>query len=81
MAVNDEAIVRYSTGKTLVYVMEPGNSHGRNAVAVEKDGKVAKHLPQKCSGYALLLKRGGNVHCTVAVTAVQFFAGANCSWV
>ena len=34
------------TGETLVCVAEPGNSHDRNAVAVEKYGKVIGRLPQ-----------------------------------
>ena len=64
--------------ETLVGVAEPGDSHDRNAVAIAKDGKVIGHLPQKVSRLcALFLKRlrGGNVHCTVTIMAVQFFIG------
>ena len=36
-----------ATGKILVCVEEPENSHNRNAVAVRKDAKVIGHVPQK----------------------------------
>ena len=59
---------------SLVCMVEPQNSHDRNAVAAEKDGKIIGHFPQKESQLCtLFLKRGGNVHCSVIVTAVQFF--------
>ena len=38
-----------AAGQTLVCMVEPGNSHDRNAMAVEKDGNVAGHWPQKGS--------------------------------
>ena len=47
-------------------VLEPGNIHDRNAVAVEKDGKIIGHLPRKVSRIsALFLKRGGTIRCMV----------------
>ena len=38
-----------ATDEALVCVAEPGNSHDRNAVVVERDRKVVGHLPQKVS--------------------------------
>ena len=38
-----------AVGETGVCVLEPGNFHDRNAVAVEKDGRIIGYLPQKVS--------------------------------
>ena len=38
-----------AVGETVVCVLEPGNFHDRNAVAVEKDGRIFGHLPRKVS--------------------------------
>ena len=87
MSVNDEALCvrgyhidkeiwEAANGETLLCVAEPENSHDRNTVAGEKDGKVIGCLPRKVSRlFTLFLKKGGNVHCTVTITAVQFFVG------
>ena len=57
-----EAVV----GETLNFVRELRNVRDRYAVAVEKNGTVVGHLPRKVSRVcALLLKRGGNIQCTV----------------
>ena len=47
-----------AVGETVVCVLVPGNFHDRNAVAVEKDGRIiAGHLPRKVSHvHALFLK-------------------------
>ena len=43
-----KGVLEAATGETLVSVVEPRiNSHKRNAVAVEKDGKVTGHFPRK----------------------------------
>ena len=55
-----------AVGETVVYVLEPGNFHVRNAVAVEKDGRIIGYLPQNISPVrALFLKIDGPVRCTV----------------
>ena len=55
-----------AVGETVECVLEPGNFHDRNAVAVEKDGIIIGYLPRKVSRVrALLLKTGGIVRCTV----------------
>ena len=47
-------------------VLEPGNFHDKNAVAVEKYGRIIGYLPWKVSHvHALFLKTGGTVRCTV----------------
>ena len=38
-----------AVGDTVVCVLEPGHFNNRNAVAVEKDGRIIGHLPQKVS--------------------------------
>ena len=38
-----------AVGETVVCVLEPGNFHDRNAIAVEKDGRIFGHLPWKVS--------------------------------
>ena len=65
-----------AVGETVVCVPEPGIFHDRNAIAVEKDGIIIGHLPQKVSCIcALFLKRwNGLLHCdwnTVGKTARQ----------
>ena len=63
-----------ASDETLVCMTEPGNSDDRNAVAVEKEGKVTGHLPRKVSWLcALFPKKGGTAHCTVSIMVVQFF--------
>ena len=57
-------------GKTVVCMLEPGNFHEKNAVAVEKDGRIIGHLPWKVSRFrALFLKVnvyvGGTIRSTV----------------
>ena len=43
-----------AVGETVVCMLEPGNY---NAIAVEKDGRIIGHLPQKVShGHALFLR-------------------------
>ena len=42
------------------------NSHNRNIV-------VVGICHDKCRSCAFFFKRGGNIHCTVTITAVQFF--------
>ena len=55
-----------AVGKTVVCMLEPGNFHDRTAVAVEKEGRIIGHLPQKVSRiHALFLKIGGMICCTV----------------
>ena len=50
-------------GETVECVLEPGNFHDRNAVAVSA---AERWLPRKVSRVrALLLKTGGIVRCTV----------------
>ena len=34
-----------AVGETVVYMLEPGTFHDRNAVAFEKDGRIIGHLP------------------------------------
>ena len=59
-------IWKVAVGGTVVCVLEPGNFHDRNVVAVEKDRRIIDHLPQKVSHiHALFLKIGGAVCCTV----------------
>ena len=63
-----EDIWEVAVGETVTVecVLEPGNFHDRNAVAVEKDGIIIGYLPWKVSRVrALLLKTGGIVRCTV----------------
>ena len=47
-----------AVGETVVCVLVPGNFHDRNAVAVEKDGRIiAGHLSRKVTRvHALFLK-------------------------
>ena len=55
-----------AVGETVVYVLEPGNFHEKNAVADEKDGRIFGHLPQKVSRVcAVFLMIGGTICCTV----------------
>ena len=55
-----------AVGETVVCVLEPGNFNNRNAIAVEKDGRIIGHLPRKVSRvHALFLKTGGTVCYTV----------------
>ena len=55
-----------AVGETIVCVLEPGNFHDRNAIAVEKDGRIFGHLPQKVSHVcAVFLKIGGTIYCIV----------------
>ena len=55
-----------AVGETLVCALEPNNSRDRNAVAVEKEGKIVGHLPLKVSCVCtLFLKRGGSIRFTV----------------
>ena len=55
-----------AVGETVVCMLEPGNFHDRNTVAVEKDGRIIGQLPRKVSRiHALFLKIGGIVFCTV----------------
>ena len=66
-----------AVGETVVCVLVPGNFHDRNAVAVEKDGRIiAGHLSRKVSRvHALFLKIAWwnhSLHCdwkTVGKTA------------
>ena len=58
-----------AVGETVVCVLEPGNFHDRNVIAVGKDGKIFGHLPRKVSHvYAVFLKIGGTICCTVTGT-------------
>ena len=57
-----------TTGETLMCVVQPGNFHERNVVAVEKARKFIGHFPQKVLRSFLFSWRGGSIHCTV-----QFF--------
>ena len=43
-----------AVGETVVCVLEPGNFHEKNAVAVEKDGRIIDHLPWKVSRFCVL---------------------------
>ena len=46
--------------------VRPENFHDRNAVAVEKDGRIIGHLPWKVSCVcAVFLEKSGTVCCTV----------------
>ena len=64
-------------GETVVCVLVPGNFHDRNAIAIEKDGRIiAGHLPRKVSRvHSLFLKIAWwncSLHCdwkTVGKTA------------
>ena len=38
-----------AVGETVMSMLEPSNFYDRNAVAVEKDGRIIDHLPQKAS--------------------------------
>ena len=52
--------------KQYVCVLEPGNFHDRNVIAVEKVRRIIVHLLQKVLCVCVLfLKRGGTVCCTV----------------
>ena len=79
-----------AVGEIVVCILEPGNFHDSNTVAVETDGRIFGHFPRKVSRVcALLLKIGGTVRCTVTgrqqarplgncviyhIIPVQFFA-------
>ena len=61
-----EDIWEVAVGETVECVLEPGNFHDKNAVAVEKDGRIIGYLPWKVLRVrALFLKTGGTVHCNV----------------
>ena len=69
--------MRYHVYKE-IWEAATGNSHDRNAVAVEKDGKVVGYLPRNVAIVRFFeerrkrslhfLKRGGNVHCNRSQT-------------
>ena len=42
-------IWKAAVGEIVVCKLDPGNIYDRNTVAVEKDGKIIGHLPQKVS--------------------------------
>ena len=61
-----EDIWEVAVGETVECVLEPGNFHDKNAIAVEKDGRIIGYLPRKVSHIsALFLNTGGTVRCTV----------------
>ena len=61
-----EDIWEVAVGETVECVLEPGNFHDKNAIAVEKDGRIIGYLPRKVSHVrALFLNTGGTVRCTV----------------
>ena len=68
-----KAVWEATTGKTLVLVAESGNSHNRNIVAVEKDGKVIGYLSWKVLRLCSFLKKGGSIHCTVTTVVQEIF--------
>ena len=53
--------------ENLCHGREPQNSHGRYAVAVQKDDRIIGHLPRKVSRVCLLfLRQGGVIRYTVS---------------
>ena len=43
-----------AVGETVVCMLEAGNFHDKNAVAVKKDGRIIGHLPWKVSRFYML---------------------------